>query len=93
MKVMRRIQVRDAADGHRYQLWVDDVLSGKCDYLGIEISLPEDLPGTVLDLMVRQGCQRTTAKSFLWHFLDEKKKREETGGALFIWGQMIECDR
>ena len=74
MKVTRRFQVRDAGDGNRYQLWVDDDLAGKCDYLGIEASLPEDLPGTVLDLMVQKGCQRVTAKAFLWRFVEEKKK-------------------
>lgn len=93
MKVTRRFQVRDAGDGHRYQLWVEDSLAGKCDYLGIEASLPEDLPGTVLDLMARQGCQRTAAKAFLWQFVAEKKKREETGGTLFFWGEKMECDR
>lgn len=93
MSVTRRVQVRDAGDGHRYQLWVDDVLVGKCDYLGIEESLPEDLSGTVLDLMVRQGCQRTSTKAFLWRFVNEKKKREEAGGSLFFWGEKMECDR
>jgi hypothetical protein len=92
MKVTRRFQIRDAGDGRRYQLWVDDVLAGRCDYLGIEESLPEDQPGTVLELMLRQGGQRMTAKSFLWQFVEEKKKREEAGGTLFVWGQMIECE-
>jgi len=92
MKVTRRFQVRDVGDGPRYQLWVDDVLVASCEFLGIEESLLGDFPDTLLELVVRQGCQRTTAKSFLWQFLDQKKKRQETGGTLFVWGQMIECD-
>lgn len=92
MKVTRRFQVRDAGDGVRYQLWVDDVRVGSCEFLGIEESLPDDVPDTVLELMLRQGSQRTTATSFLWQLLDEKKKRQETGGTLFVWGHKIECD-
>lgn len=92
MTVTRRFEVRDSGDGHRYQLWVDDALAGKCEYLGIEASLPEDLPGTVLDLMVQNRCERTTAKAFLWQLVEEKKKRERSGGTLFFWGQKIECN-
>ncbi len=91
MSVTRRFQVRDAGDGSPYQLFVEDALAGKCEFLGIEASLPENLPGTLLDLMVRKGCQRTSAKAFLWQFVEEKKKREQTGGSLFFWGQKLDC--
>lgn len=91
MTVTRRVEVRDAGDGLLYQLWIEDALAGKCEFLGIEASLPEDLPGTVLDLMVQSGCQRTSARSFLWQFVEEKKKREQSGGSLFYWGQKIDC--
>lgn len=93
MKVMRRFQLRDTGDSERYQLEVDGVLVGSCEFLGIEESLPADFAESVLELMLRQGGQRTTAKAFLWQFQEEKKKREETGGTLFVWGQKIECDR
>jgi len=92
MKVTRRFQVGDAGDGVRYQLWIDDILAGKCEHLGIEESLPSDFPDTVLELVVGQGCQRTTAMAFLWRFLEEKKKREQAGGSLFFWGEKIDCE-
>jgi hypothetical protein len=92
MKVTRRFRVRDTGDSLRYRLEVDEVYVGSDDFLGVEESLPSGVPESVLDRMLRQGVQRTTATAFLWQFLEEKKKREETGGALFIWEQKFECD-
>ena len=92
MKVTRRFRVRDTGDSLRYRLEVDEVFVGSDDFLGVEESLPGGASESVLDLMIRQGVQRTTATAFLWQFLEEKKKREETGGALFVWEQKFECD-
>ncbi|HUM03439.1 MAG TPA: hypothetical protein VL084_14210 [Thermoanaerobaculia bacterium] len=92
MKVTRRFRVRDTGDSLRYRLEVDDVFVGSDDFLGVEESLPGVAPDTVLDRMLRQGVQRTTATAFLWRFLEEKKRREEAGGALFVWEQKFECD-
>lgn len=93
MKVMRRFQVRDTGDSQHYQLEVDGELVGSCEFLGIEESLPAGFSESVLELMLQQGSQRTTAKAFLWQFQEEKKRREDTGGTLFVWGQKIECER
>jgi len=92
MKLTRRFRVRDSGSSLRYQLEVDEVLVGSTDFLGIEESLPSEFPDTVLNLMIRQGVQRTTATAFLWQFLDERKRRQESGGALFVWEQKFECE-
>lgn len=92
MKATRLFQVRETGDGYQYQLWVDDVLVKKSEHLGIEESLPPDEADSLLEEMVRHGSQRTTATAFLWQFVEERKKRQEKGGALFVWGQKIECD-
>ena len=92
MKRTRLFQVRETGDGYQYQLWVDEVLVMKSEYLGIEESLPADDSDSLLEEMVRHGSQRTTATAFLWQFVEERKKRQEKGGALFVWGQKIECD-
>ena len=92
MKVTRRLRVRDNGDSLRYRLEVDEVFVGSYDFLGVEESLPGDVPGSVLDMMLRQGVQRTTATAFLWQFLEERKKRQETGGALFVWEGRFECE-
>jgi hypothetical protein len=92
MKLTRRFRVRDTGSSLRYQLEVDEVLVGSTDFLGIEESLPGEFPDTVLNLMIRQGVQRTTATAFLWQFLDERKRRQESGGALFVWEQKFDCE-
>jgi hypothetical protein len=92
MKVTRRFRVKDTGDSLRYRLEVDDVSIGSYDFLGVEESLSGEAPETVLDVMLRQGVQRTTATAFLWQLLEERKKREEAGGALFVWEQKFECD-
>ncbi len=92
MKVTRRFRVKDTGDSLRFRVEVDDISVGSYDFLGVEESLPGDVPESVLDLMIRQGVQRTTATAFLWQFLEERKKRQETGGALFVWEQKFECD-
>jgi hypothetical protein len=92
MKVTRRFRVRDSGDGLRYQLEVDEVPVGASDFLGIEESLPAGHGDSVLDRMIRQGVQRTSAMAFLWQLVEERKKRAQAGGALFVWEQRFDCD-
>ena len=92
MKVTRRFRVRDTGGSLRYGLEVDEVPVGGSDFLGIEESLPPGHGDTLLDRMIRQGVQRTSATAFLWQLLEERKRREETGGALFVWEQKFDCE-
>jgi hypothetical protein len=92
MKLTRRFQLNETTSGLRYQLQVDGLPAGSDDFLGIEESLPTAPGGGVLDLMIQRGVQRTTAAAFLWGFLEEKKQRQEAGGALFRWEKLLECE-
>jgi hypothetical protein len=92
MKVTRRFRVRDSGDGLHYQLEVDEVPVGGSDFLGIEESVPPGHGDSILDRMIQQGVQRTSATAFLWQLLEERKRREQAGGALFVWEQKFECD-
>ena len=93
MKVTRRFRVRDTGESPRYRLEVDEVLVGSSDFLGIEESLPGEHLDTVLNLMIHRGVQRTSAKAFLWKLLEERKRRQETGGALAEWEEAIDSER
>jgi len=94
VKATHRFRVAQTADGGLlYELSVDGVPVGRDDFLGVEESTQGDVPESILDLMVRRGVQRTTATAFLWAFLEERKRRQEAGGALFQWEGEIECDR
>jgi hypothetical protein len=92
MKLTRRFQLNETTSGPRYQLQVDGLPAGSDDFLGIEESLPTAPEGGVLDLMIQRGVQRTTAAAYLWGFLEEKKQRQEAGGALFRWEKLLECE-
>ncbi len=92
MKLTRRFQLNEAKTAPRYQLLVDGDPAGGHDFLGIEESLGSSPGATVLDLMIQKGVQRTTAAAFLWGFLEEKKRRQEAGGALFRWEKPLECE-
>jgi hypothetical protein len=95
VKTTHRFRIAQTADGGAfYELSVDGVPVGRDDFLGIEQSFPATgAPAAILDLMVRQGVQRTTATAFLWAFLEERKKRQAAGGALLQWEEPIECDQ
>ena len=90
MKVTRRFQLNEVGTPPRYQLAVDGVPAGGSEFLGIEESLGTPPGGSVLDVMLRHGVQRTTAAAFLWGFLEEKKQRQEAGGALVRWERLLE---
>jgi len=92
MKVTRRFQLNEFETTPRYQLSVDGVPAGGNDFLGVEESLGTAPAGAILDLMISRGVQRTTAAAFLWNFLEEKKQRQEAGGALFRWEKLLECE-
>jgi hypothetical protein len=92
MKVTRRFQLNEVETSPRYQLAVDGIPAGGHEFLGVEESLAAAPAGAVLDLMIRKGVQRTTAAAFLWGFLEEKKQRQEAGGALFRWERLLECE-
>ena len=92
MKVTRRFQLNEVGTTPRYQLVVDGAPSGGNDFLGIEESLVAAPAGAILDLMIQNGVQRTTASAFLWGYLEEKKQRQEAGGALFRWEKLLECE-
>lgn len=93
MKVTRHFRLDEVGTTPRYQLVVDGVPAGGNEYLGIEESLGAAPAGAILDLMIRQGVQRTTAAAFLWGFLEEKKQRQEAGGGLSVWEKFVECER
>jgi hypothetical protein len=90
MKLTRRFQMNEVETAPRYQLTIDGRPAGGSDFLGIEESLGA-VPGvTILDLLIRHGVQRTTAAAFLWGYLEEKKQRQEAGGALCTWEKLLE---
>ncbi len=92
MKVTRHFRLSEVGTSPRYQLVVDDVPAGGNEFLGIEESMGTPPAGAILDLMIRQGVQRTTAAAFLWSFLEEKKQRQEAGGAHSRWEKLLECE-
>jgi hypothetical protein len=95
VKTARWFRIAQTADGGLfYELAIDGVPVGRDDFLGIEQNFaPNEAPTAILDLIVRQGVQRTTATAFLWAFLEEKKKRQVEGGALFKLEESLECDQ
>lgn len=92
MKLTRHFQLNEVGTAPRYQLLVDGVPAGAHDFFGVEESLDTAPTGAILDLMIQKGVQRTTAAAFLWGFLEEKKRRQEAGGALFRWEKLLECE-
>jgi hypothetical protein len=94
VKTTHRFQITQTSDGGPfYQLSVDGVPVGRDDFLGIEQSFPATAaPAAILDLMIRRGVQRTIATAFLWRLLEERKKRQEAGGALVAWEESLESD-
>jgi hypothetical protein len=92
MKVRRLFRLQEVKTTPRYQLVVDGAPSGGSDFLGVEESLVSAPAGAILDLMIRNGVQRTTAAAFLWGFLEEKKQRQEAGEALSRWEKLLECE-
>jgi len=92
MKPTRRFRMIESETAPRYHLLVDGVPAGASDFLGVEESLAAAPGGTVLDVMLKNGVQRTTAAAFLWGFLEEKKQRQEAGGELLGWEKLLECE-